>query len=93
MVKRNVFREKVLAVVKKIPKGTTLSYKQVAGKAGHPTAARAVGAIMRANKDKTVQCHRVINADGSLGGYNTLNGPSKRSLLAQEGYIDKNSNK
>jgi len=86
MVKRNVFREKVIQIVKKIPKGKTLSYKQVAIKAGHPGAARAVGAIMRVNKDMSVPCHRVIKSDGTLGGYNGLLGTkSKLSLLKKEG--------
>ncbi|MEN9390364.1 MAG: hypothetical protein RLZZ283_464 [Candidatus Parcubacteria bacterium] len=88
MVKRNVFREKVIAIVKKIPKGKTMTYKQVAGKAGHPGAARAVGAIVRVNKDKSMPCHRVIRSDGTLGGYNGLQGTkSKRALLIQEGAI------
>lgn len=83
-----MFRERVIQIVKKIPKGKTLSYKQVAGKAGHPGAARAVGAIMRVNKDKTVPCHRVIRSDGTLGGYNGLQGTkSKRALLMREGAI------
>ena len=85
MVKKNLFKEKVLQIVKKIPRGKTLTYKQVAGKAGHPGAARAVGAIMRVNKDKSVPCHRVIKSDGTLGGYNAINGPSKRALLLKEG--------
>lgn len=87
MVKKNLFREKVLQVVKKIPKGKTMSYKEVAARAGHPGAARAVGAIMRVNKDTSVPCHRVIKSDGTLGGYNGLQGTrSKLSLLAKEGY-------
>lgn len=78
------FSEKVVAVVKKIPKGKTMSYKQVAAKAGHPGAARAVGAIMRVNKDTSVPCHRVIKSDGSLGGYNGIRGEKER-LLRREG--------
>lgn len=62
MVKRNMFREKVLLVVKKIPKGKTMSYKEVAARAGHPGAARAVGAIMRTNTDKTVPCATASSA-------------------------------
>lgn len=85
MIRRNLFREKVIAVVKKIPKGKTLSYMGVAARAGHAGAARAVGAIMRANKDKSVPCHRVIRSDGTLGGYNSIQGPSKQTLLRREG--------
>ena len=89
MITKNIFREKVIAIVKKIPRGKTMTYKQVAGKAGHPGAARAVGAIMRVNQDKSMPCHRVIRSDGTLGGYNTINGPSKRELLIKEGALNK----
>ena len=81
------FSERVAAIVKKIPKGKTMSYKAVAAKAGHPGAARAVGALMRVKKDKSVPCHRVIKSDGTLGGYNAINGPSKRALLIKEGVL------
>jgi O-6-methylguanine DNA methyltransferase len=64
------FSEKVKAIVKKIPKGKTMTYKQVATKAGNPKAARAVGAIMRGNFDESIPCHRVVRSDGSLGSYN-----------------------
>ena len=64
------FADKVRDVVRKIPKGKTMTYKQVAVKAGNPNAARAVGAVMRTNYDPTVPCHRVIKSDGSLGSYN-----------------------
>ncbi len=78
------FKANVIRVVKKIPKGKTLSYKEVATKAGHPLAARAVGAIMRTNKDKSVPCHRVIKSDGTLGGYNGLQGEKKRLLQLEK---------
>jgi len=63
------FRDKVLAIVRKIPKGKSMTYKEVARKAGNAKAARAVGAIMRTNYDPAIPCHRVIGADGSLTGY------------------------
>ena len=80
------FRDKVIAVVCAIPRGKTMSYKEVAAKAGHSLAARAVGAIMRTNKDKNVPCHRVIKSDGTLGGYNGING-TKARLLKLEGAL------
>ncbi len=83
MIRRNMFRERVLGVVRKIPKGKTLSYKEVATRAGHPGAARAVGAIMRANKDCSIPCHRVIRSDGTPGGYNGLRG-NKSEILREE---------
>lgn len=80
------FRERVLAVVKGIPKGETLSYKEVAQLAGNQLAARAVGAIMRTNWDPTIPCHRVVRSDGKLGGYNRGVSQKKRRLQ-QEGAI------
>ena len=79
------FTIKVLAVVRKIPRGKVMSYGEVAAAAGSPGAARAVGTIMKNNKDNNIPCHRVVNANGSIGGYNSLRGPSKRQLLLREG--------
>jgi O-6-methylguanine DNA methyltransferase len=79
------FKEKVYKVVKKIPKGKVLTYKEVAKKAGSPKASRAVGTILAANTDKSVPCHRVIRSDGKIGKYNQLLGMSKEKLLKREG--------
>ena len=81
------FKEKVLEVVRKIPKGKTMTYGAVAAKAGTPAAARAVGTLMARNQDKTVPCHRVIRSDGAIGAYNGLQGKSKASLLKAEGAL------
>lgn len=62
-----------------------MTYKAVAAKVGHPLAARAVGAIMRSNADKSIPCHRVVGVRG-LGGYNGLRGEKER-LLKKEGAI------
>ncbi len=80
------FADKVYVVVRKIPRGKVLSYKEVAKKAGRPLAFRAVGNILNKNTDKRVPCHRVIRSDGRVGGYNGLQG-QKRMLLAKEGYL------
>jgi len=75
------FTEKVLAVVRRIPRGRVLSYKEVARRAGRPRAYRAVGNILnrcdsrkmsagdRATFGGKVPCHRVIRSDGKIGGY------------------------
>ncbi|HYF10491.1 MAG TPA: MGMT family protein [Candidatus Paceibacterota bacterium] len=68
--KKISFAERVRAVVKDIPKGKTMTYKEVALKAGSPGAFRAVGNIMSRNQDPKVPCHRVLRSDGKLGGYN-----------------------
>lgn len=82
------FTEKVLEVVRKIPKGKTLTYGQVAEKAGNAKAVRAVGSIMKKNYDPTVPCHRVIRSDGSVGEYNRGGSEAKRKLLESEGAFD-----
>lgn len=81
------FKERVLAVIATIPRGQTLSYGEVAKRAGSPGAARAVGTILKANNDVTIPCHRVIRSDGLLGDYNGLLGKSKVELLREEGAI------
>ncbi len=80
------FKEKVLAVVAPIQCGKTMTYKDVARCAGNPRAARAVGAIMRANHDPHVPCHRVIRSDGTWGGYNRGT-REKTALLRREGAL------
>ena len=65
-----MFKDKVFAVVSKIPKGKTLTYKQVAKLAGSPNAYRAVGNIISKNYDPKIPCHRVVRSDGGMGGYN-----------------------
>lgn len=79
------FSERVRNIVRKIPKGMTLSYTEVAIKAENPKAARAVACIMSQNYDPTVPCHRVIRANGSLGGYNRGGTKMKHQILLKEG--------
>jgi O-6-methylguanine DNA methyltransferase len=84
-----LFRDKVLAVVKKIPKGKTMNYKEVATRAGSPGASRAVGSIMKANYNLEVPCHRVIRTDGKIGEYNRGGPSAKHALLVSEGALKK----
>lgn len=62
------FTEKVREIVRKIPKGQIMTYKQVAEAAGSSRAARAVGTIMRNNTEPGLPCHRVIRSDGKVAG-------------------------
>lgn len=78
------FKEKVFSIVSKIPKGETLTYKQVALKAGRPMAFRAVGTILNTNYDPKIPCHRVVRSDGKTGGYNR-GAENKIKILKQEG--------
>ena len=63
------FRARVLAVVRKIPRGRVTTYGDVAAMARRPRAARAVGNIMKGCEDPSVPCHRVVASGGALGGY------------------------
>ena len=78
------FADKVRDIVRKIPKGKTMTYKQVATRAGNPNAARAVGAVMRTNYDEGIPCHRVIASDGSMRGYNRGGVERKQEILKLE---------
>ena len=82
----NSFRQKVLDIVAGIPKGATMTYKEVAVRAGNPGASRAVGAIMKTNYDPKIPCHRVIRSDGKTGGYNR-GAENKIALLRSEGAL------
>ena len=82
---KNEFSNKVRDVVRKIPKGTVMTYKQVAKKAGSPKAYRAVATLMAHNYNKDVPCHRVIRTDGTLGGYNRGGIAAKEKMLRTEG--------
>ena len=81
------FTKLIKDVVRSIPKGSVLTYKEVAIQAGNPKAARAVAKVMAGNYDETVPCHRVICTNGSLGGYNRGGTSVKRDILITEGYL------
>ncbi len=80
------FQEKVYSVVRRIPRGKTLTYKEVALKMGMPNAARAVGNTLNKNRSKDVPCHRVIRSDGKIGGY-YWGAAAKIEILKKEGTI------
>jgi len=64
------FQQKVWAALQRIPYGETRSYADVARAVGSADAIRAVGQANGMNRIAIViPCHRVVNADGRLGGY------------------------
>jgi AraC family transcriptional regulator of adaptative response/methylated-DNA-[protein]-cysteine methyltransferase len=78
------FQRRVWRELCRIPYGTTRTYGEVARAVGRPAAVRAVGQACGANPVAIlVPCHRVVRADGSLGGYG-LGLKRKRKLLKQE---------
>jgi O-6-methylguanine DNA methyltransferase len=80
------FKQKVLDAVRKIPKGKTMSYKEVAELTGSPNAYRAVGNILNKNNNPKIPCHRVIRSNGKIGGYNK-GVKIKKYLLKKEGRL------
>ena len=83
------FHQRALLAARKIPFGRTVTYGELAARAGRPHAARAVGQAMARNPvPLVVPCHRVVATGGRLGGFGggaTL----KRRLLTLEGACQK----
>lgn len=87
------FSEQVFEIVRKIPRGEFLTYKEVAKLVGRPRAYRAVGNILNKNPDlKTIPCHRVIRSNGKVGGYR-YGTKRKIALLKKEGIITNSNGK
>lgn len=80
------FQQQVVKTCRAIKRGATLSYGEVAAKAGSAGAARAVGSVMRNNRTPLiVPCHRVVAAGGRIGGFSAPDGlVMKRRLLELE---------
>jgi methylated-DNA-[protein]-cysteine S-methyltransferase len=81
------FRRSVLEELRLVPRGKTVSYGELAARAGNPKAARAVGTACARNPIPiVVPCHRVLPGTGALGNYG--GGPErKRALLELEGVL------
>jgi methylated-DNA-protein-cysteine methyltransferase related protein len=81
------FRTRVLAAVREVPAGRVASYGAIAGRAGQPRAARAVGQALRSlGDDSNLPWWRVLSADGTIprradGGAVSV----QRALLEAEG--------
>jgi O-6-methylguanine DNA methyltransferase len=71
--------------VRSIPYGTLRSYKSIAEEIGAPRATRPVGQALAHNPlPIVIPCHRVVNSDGTLGGYSGGGPDMKRRLIAIE---------
>ena len=89
MSKGTKFQRKVWKYLKKIPRGKTKTYSEVAAAIGSPSSIRAVANAVGKNPySPKIPCHRVIRSDVSLGGYSGKGGiRTKRILLKKEGII------
>jgi AraC family transcriptional regulator of adaptative response/methylated-DNA-[protein]-cysteine methyltransferase len=83
-VKGTAFQEAVWRELRRIPKGETRTYAQLAAAVGKPKAVRAAGSANGANNVAVlIPCHRVIRTGGHLGGY-AYGLDIKRALLQRE---------
>ena len=83
-VRGTAFQMRVWSALQRIPRGTTLSYSEVASRIGRPSAVRAVARACATNPVAlVVPCHRVVREDGGLGGYR-WGLERKRALLDRE---------
>lgn len=77
------YYDRVYELLANVPAGRVVSYGQIALMLGNPRAARAVGYALRACNNRSVPCHRVLRADGSV---TCAFAPGvQRSLLEAEG--------
>ena len=90
------FSEKVLALVSKIPRGSVMTYRELAVRAGRPRAYRVVGNILNRNTYPAsghplpkgeghpleIPCHRVVKSSGEVGGY--VGGTKRKIMLLQK---------
>ena len=79
--------EKIYEVVKTIPKGSVMTYGQVATLAGNPRWARVVGYALHANPDPdNIPCYRVVNKEGRVSDAFAFGGGNRQiELLEAEG--------
>lgn len=88
-LKGTAFQKKVWKALLQIPRGKTITYKELAKKINRPKAIRAVANAVGANPMTIlIPCHRVVRSDGTLGGYSGKGGvKTKRILLKKEGAV------
>ncbi len=88
------FQREVLNFIKKIPYGSTMSYKEVASKLGKPKSFRAVGQVLKNNPlPLYFPCHRIIKSDGSLGGFSGGIRIKIELLKMEKNFINENKDK
>lgn len=85
----SAFHRRIYELARTIPLGETLSYGELAARAGNPRAARAVGQAMAHNPfPLLVPCHRVLASNGGAGGFSAPGGVgTKFRLLRIEGAL------
>ncbi|MEM9355006.1 MAG: methylated-DNA--[protein]-cysteine S-methyltransferase [Pseudomonadota bacterium] len=85
----STFNASIYRALRAVPRGTTVTYGELAKRVGQPGAARAVGVAMGRNPwPVIVPCHRVLARGGKMGGFSAPGGTvTKERLLALEGVV------
>tara|TARA_B100001175_G_C19109428_1_gene448961 strand:+ start:93 stop:368 length:276 start_codon:yes stop_codon:yes gene_type:complete len=88
LLKGTKFQLKVWRFLQKIPRGKIKTYSEIAKAIGKPKSFRAVANAVAKNPfPPTIPCHRVVRANGTLGGYSGKGGlKTKKKLLKKEGF-------
>ena len=83
------FEQRIYEIARAIPAGQTLTYGDIAARAGEPHGAQAVGQAMGKNPwPIVVPCHRVVGSNGKLGGFSAPGGSrTKLRILEIEGAL------
>lgn len=78
------FQQRVVAALRKVTRGNTISYGQLARITNNPKAARAIGSVMAANPlPLIIPCHRVIKADGTIGQFSAPGGANTKKRMLE----------
>jgi len=78
------FAVSILTACRKVTSGHTITYSQLAKKAGFPKAIRAAGTVLAKNPiPLIIPCHRVIRSDGQIGGFSATGGSKMKKRLLQ----------
>nr|WP_321441940.1 methylated-DNA--[protein]-cysteine S-methyltransferase [uncultured Hyphomonas sp.] len=87
MKRHSAFERAAYEALRKVPWGQTVTYGELAAAVGRPNGAQAIGTAMGRNSwPVIVPCHRVLGANGWLGGFSAPGGMlTKKALLAREG--------
>lgn len=82
----SAFSQSILTTCRKVEAGQIITYSELATRAGHPAASRAVGSVLARNPlPLIIPCHRVIRTDGKMGGFTAPGGiPLKKKMLELE---------
>jgi methylated-DNA-[protein]-cysteine S-methyltransferase len=76
------FAKDILTACQKVTYGQTMSYGQLANLSGHTSAGRAVGNAMAKNQTPLIiPCHRIIKANGQIGGFSALGGTNTKQKM------------